>query len=181
MVRNDEFVEGGRLTVSLTAMARCHGDGGPAKVILPNEAGVQASIAAAGLLVLSIRTTVQCDSQRAPPLWLAFRAVLALAMLAAPACAQVTVEGDCVLINGGFCVTTPGYPGSYGINHNCTISDVPSVPLQVVHFDVQKGSSYTYSDDNNIWCHFDYMTVSATRYCGGRTPDGVVADGGIIN
>jgi hypothetical protein len=164
-------------------MARFNGNGGPAKVVLPNEAGVQASVAAAGLLFLSNRTTVQCNSQRAPPLSLAFRAVLVLALLAAPACAQtVSIEGDCVLTNGGFCASSLGYPSvSYGNEESCEISNVPSRPLQVLHFDVQKGNDYTYSDDNNIWCEFDYMTVSATRYCGGRPPDGVVADGGIIN
>jgi hypothetical protein len=61
--------------------------------------------------------------------------VLVLAMLAVPACAQVTVTGECVLTNGGSCVASLGYPSTnYGNNETCLVENVPEVPLIINYF-----------------------------------------------
>jgi hypothetical protein len=74
------------------------------------------------------------------------------------------------MTNGGNCATSPGYPDFYGDNEQCTISNVPLVPLRVVSFDVERGRS----------CGFDALILGSRKYCGGVGPDNEVAVGGTI-
>jgi hypothetical protein len=105
----------------------------------------------------------------------AARALLALTiftMLGAPAAAQVTVTGPCLLTNNGMCATSSGYPTTdYAHGESCTISNVPEAPLQVIAFNVKVHSS----------CDYDALTVASQRYCGDTGPMGVVPTGGEIS
>jgi hypothetical protein len=102
--------------------------------------------------------------------------LLVMAMLAAltsPASAQeVTVSGPCRLNQGGNCAASSGYPtANYGDNENCVISNVPSVPLLVVAFDVEPGA---------VGCNDDAVIVNSVRFCSDEGPAGVLALGGTI-
>jgi hypothetical protein len=99
-----------------------------------------------------------------------FRMVLALAMLAAPVCAQaVSVAGSCTLTNASMCAVSPGYPYSYSMSY-CILQNVPAVPLVVHFFDVEQSTD----------CLNDYMTVNGQKHCGTNGPQGAVpADGEI--
>jgi hypothetical protein len=102
---------------------------------------------------LAFRFTVHSRCRHAPPSSLAFRTILALTMLAAPACAQAVIEtGTCTLIpyNSNSCAVSPGFPAlSYGDNNHCVIVDVPATPLQSISFNVEPSAA----------CDLDYTSI----------------------
>eukprot|EP00962_Isochrysis_galbana_P046998 scaffold19077_cov184-Isochrysis_galbana.AAC.1 len=102
--------------------------------------------------------------------WLPARVILGFAVLIAPAAAQVTVTGPCVLTSST-CATSSGYPTSnYGSTESCLFSNVPPLPLWVESFNVESSST----------CGFDALTVASQKYCGTDGPSGVVPTDGTI-
>eukprot|EP00966_Prymnesium_polylepis_P248339 5741678-Prymnesium_polylepis.1 len=81
-----------------------------------------------------------------------------------PSSPPMVVFGTCQIV--GDCVRSLGYPSRhYSTNDNCTIGNVPAVPIAVSHFLVATGME----------CNNDYLMVNRVRYCGSSGPDGVVA------
>ena len=57
------------------------------------------------------------------------------------------ISGPCALTHGGQCVTSGNYPNKYDNNEECTITNLPSTPLDVLFFETQgygSCSSYDY-------------------------------------
>ena len=47
------------------------------------------------------------------------------------------VTGPCRLTHRGACVASPNYPEPYGGPHDCTVFNVPAVPLQALAFEIE--------------------------------------------
>eukprot|EP00966_Prymnesium_polylepis_P012315 282741-Prymnesium_polylepis.2 len=84
-----------------------------------------------------------------------------------PATPVATVVGACVLV--GDCIHSLGYPTTfYGLDEQCTVTGLPSVPAEVISFDVEADNS----------CACDHVTIMGSRYCGTSGPVGVVPTDG---
>ena len=89
------------------------------------------------------------------------------------------MDGPCSIVDGTSCAVSPGYPGNYGDNEECTIHNVPPSPLKVVTFAVEYCTG----------CACDYMSIDGVRYCGYKDmswkeytpPDGLIAGNRTIN
>ena len=94
---------------------------------------------------------------------------------------SITVDGQCSLESGGVCAKSPNYPEPYNtwnaIDQECTVRNVPSVPIEVLDFDVEQPYNY---GDAEPECRLDHLLVNGKRYCGTSGPSGVVVSDGII-
>eukprot|EP00966_Prymnesium_polylepis_P334763 7390136-Prymnesium_polylepis.1 len=71
--------------------------------------------------------------------------------------------GPCVV--DGHCVQSSGYPlANYGDREQCTVSNLPAFPAEVIAFDVEPFST----------CNYDYLSLNGERYCGTSGPSGVI-------
>ena len=95
---------------------------------------------------------------------------------------SVDIIGPCQLTDGGACATSPDYPLDYGISEQCTLSNVPMIPLEVIEFDVTYDRHHIYDLDGEDGgtCDFDYFKIGGVQYCGTSGPAGAVAEDGII-
>jgi hypothetical protein len=70
-----------------------------------------------------------------------------------PTFGNVTSTGDCRIVAGGVCVTSPFFPDVYPPNSKCNISGVPTDQvLVVIHFDTEED--------------FDTVTINGVDYSG---------------
>ena len=103
------------------------------------------------------------------------------------------VTGPCRLTHGGACVASPNYPEPYGGPHDCTVFNVPAVPLQALAFEIEPpfvdrgrrveevsyDAGYLDDDGRLVQCRCDFVVINDERWCE-SSPQGETPNDGMI-